>query len=132
MGVGSLVATTAALVAEYAPRAKNTINAITNGGIPLGSLLSALLAILLMDKIGWRGMFWIGALPLVTAAAGLVQDARSRLPGWRARRMDEARALSERTGVPVPEAPTQSHAAGRGRQDRLRRPVRPTTTCSRP
>jgi hypothetical protein len=32
----------------------------------VGSLLAALLAILLLDQIGWRGMFWIGALPLVT------------------------------------------------------------------
>ena len=115
LGVGSLVATTAALVAEYAPKGKkNMINAITNGGIPLGSLLSALLAILLMDKIGWRGMFWIGALPLVT----LLPLAYFKMPesvAWLAARgrMDEARALSERTGVPIPEAParTTSQAA---------------------
>ncbi len=105
MGVGSLVATTAALVAEYAPKGKkNLINAITNGGIPLGSLLSALIAILLMDKIGWRGMFWIGALPLVT----LLPLAYFKMPesiAWLAARgrMDEARAMSERTGVPMPE-----------------------------
>lgn len=105
MGVGSLVATTAALVAEYAPKGKkNMINAITNGGIPLGSLLSALLAILLMDKIGWRGMFWIGALPLVT----LLPLAYFKMPesvAWLAARgrLDEARALSERTGMPMPE-----------------------------
>lgn len=67
LGVGALVATTAALVAEYAPKdRKNLCNAISNGGIPLGSLLSALLAILLLEHIGWRGMFWIGALPIVT------------------------------------------------------------------
>lgn len=105
LGVGSLVATTAALVAEYAPKGKkNMINAITNGGIPLGSLLSALLAILLMDKIGWRGMFWIGALPLIT----LLPLAYFKMPesiAWLAARgrMDEARALSERTGVPIPK-----------------------------
>ena len=105
MGVGSLVATTAALVAEYAPKGKkNMINAITNGGIPLGSLLSALLAILLMEHIGWRGMFWIGALPLVT----LLPLAYFKMPesvAWLAARgrMDEARAMSERTGVPIPE-----------------------------
>lgn len=105
LGVGSLVATTAALVAEYAPKGKkNMINAITNGGIPLGSLLSALLAILLMDKIGWRGMFWIGALPLVT----LLPLAYFKMPesiAWLAARgrIEEARALSERTGVPIPE-----------------------------
>ncbi len=110
LGVGSLVATTAALVAEYAPKGKkNMINAITNGGIPLGSLLSALVAILLMDKIGWRGMFWIGALPLVT----LLPLAWFKMPesiAWLAARgrLDEARALSERTGVPMPELASAS------------------------
>ncbi len=111
LGVGSLVATTAALVAEYAPKGKkNMINAITNGGIPLGSLLSALLAILLMDKIGWRGMFWIGALPLVT----LLPLAYFKMPesvAWLAARgrLDEARALSARTGVPMPEVAATSN-----------------------
>src|SRR5215470_4996006 len=67
LGIGALLATTAALVAEYAPKGrKNMINAITNGGIPLGSLLAALLAIVLMPHIGWRGLFGIGALPAVT------------------------------------------------------------------
>ena len=105
LGIGSLVATTAALVAEYAPAGrKNLINAITNGGIPLGSLLAALLAILLMQHIGWRGMFWIGALPIVT----LLPLAYFKMPesvAWLASRgrMDEARRMSERTGVPMPE-----------------------------
>src|SRR5690349_16877845 len=105
LGIGSLVATTAALVAEYAPKGrKNTSNAITNGGIPLGSLLAALLAIALMQHIGWRGMFWIGALPIVT----LLPLAYFKMPesvAWLASRgrMDEARAMSERTGVAMPE-----------------------------
>jgi AAHS family benzoate transporter-like MFS transporter len=114
LGIGSLVATTAALVAEYAPQGrKNMINAITNGGIPLGSLLAALLAILLMQHIGWRGMFWIGALPAVT----LLPLAYFKMPesvAWLAARgrMDEARAMSARTGVAIPEAaPVQAASA---------------------
>lgn len=105
VGVGALLATTAALVAEFAPKGKkNQINAITNGGIPLGSLLAALLAILLMEHIGWRGLFWIGALPIVT----LLPLAYFKMPEsvvWLAARgrMEEARAMSERTGVPIPE-----------------------------
>src|SRR4028118_2062937 len=67
IGVGALVATTGALVAEFAPAGRrNLANAITYSGVPLGSLLAALLAILLLEQIGWRGMFLIGALPLVT------------------------------------------------------------------
>ena len=104
LGIGSLVATTAALVAEYAPRdKKNLFIAISNGGIPLGSMLSAVLAMLLMQHIGWRGMFWIGALPIVT----LLPLAYFKMPesvAWLVARgrLDEARALSERTGVPMP------------------------------
>jgi len=107
LGIGSLVATTAALVSEYAPKdKKNLYIAISNGGIPLGSMLSAVLAIVLMEHIGWRGMFWIGALPMVT----LLPLAYFKMPesvAWLASRgrMAEARALSERTGVAVPKAP---------------------------
>jgi AAHS family benzoate transporter-like MFS transporter len=97
-------------VAEYAPKGKkNLINAITNGGIPLGSLLAALLAallaIVLMLHIGWRGLFAIGALPIIT----LLPLAYFKMPesvAWLASRgrLDEARALSERTGVALPDA----------------------------
>jgi len=106
LGVGALVATTGALVSEYAPKGKkNLCNAITYSGVPLGSLLAALLAILLLQSIGWRGMFLIGALPLVT----LLPLAYFKMPesvAWLASRgrLDEARAISARTGVEIPEA----------------------------
>ena len=67
LGVGALVATTGAIVSEFAPPGKkNLCNAIVYCGVPFGSLMAALLAILLLAGIGWRGMFWIGALPIVT------------------------------------------------------------------
>jgi AAHS family benzoate transporter-like MFS transporter len=106
IGVGALVGTTGALVAEFAPAGKkNLCNAITYSGVPLGSLLAALLAILLLASIGWRGMFWIGALPLFTLlplAFFMMPDS----PAWLASRgrMDEAIALAERTGMPTPTA----------------------------
>jgi MFS transporter, AAHS family, benzoate transport protein len=104
LGVGALVATTGALVAEYAPPGrKNLCNAIVYSGVPLGSLLAAGLAILLLSIIGWRGMFMIGALPLIT----LLPLAYFRMPesvAWLASRgrLDEARAISLRTGVELP------------------------------
>jgi AAHS family benzoate transporter-like MFS transporter len=106
LGVGALVATTAALVSEYAPKGKkNLINAITYGGVPMGSLLAALLAMFLLPSIGWRGLFWVGALPMVT----LLPLAYFKMPesvAWLASRgrLEEARALSERTGVEIPTA----------------------------
>jgi AAHS family benzoate transporter-like MFS transporter len=105
LGVGTLMATTGALVSEYAPKGKkNLCNAITYSGVPLGSLLAAALAIVLMQSIGWRGMFLIGALPLVT----LLPLAYFKMPesvAWLAARgrLDEARAVSARTGVEIPE-----------------------------
>jgi AAHS family benzoate transporter-like MFS transporter len=105
LGVGALVATTGALVSEYAPKGrKNLCIAITYSGVPLGSLLAALLAIILLQEVGWRGMFRIGALPLVT----LLPLAYFKMPesvAWLAARgrLDEARATSQRTGVEVPE-----------------------------
>jgi len=104
LGVGALVATTGALVAEYAPKGKkNLCNAIVYSGVPLGSLFAAGLAIILLPIIGWRGMFLIGALPVLT----LLPLAYFRMPesvAWLASRgrLEEARAISSRTGVDVP------------------------------
>ncbi len=77
LGIGALVATTAAVVSEFAPRGrKNLANAVVYSGVPLGSTLSALAAIVLLEPMGWRGLFWLGALPLVT----LLPVAWFRLP----------------------------------------------------
>jgi MFS transporter, AAHS family, benzoate transport protein len=115
LGVGALVATTGALVAEIAPPGrKNLCNAITYSGVPAGSLLAALAAILLEESIGWRGMFFIGALPIIT----LLPLAYLKMPesvSWLVARgqVDKARAISERTGVPMPEAPTDAQRAAK-------------------
>ena len=78
LGIGALIATTATLVTEIAPPGKkNLCSAITYSGVPLGSLLGALLAILFLDSIGWRGLFMIGALPILTLLPlALREDAR--------------------------------------------------------
>lgn len=106
LGVGVLLATTAALVSEFAPKGrKNLCNAITYSGVPLGSLLAAALAILLLGHLSWRGMFLIGALPLVT----LLPLAWWKMPEsvvWLVSRgrLDEARRIAEETGVEMPVA----------------------------
>jgi AAHS family benzoate transporter-like MFS transporter len=105
IGVGALVGTTGALVAEFAPPGKkNLCNAITYSGVPFGSLLAALLGILLQESIGWRGLFLIGALPLVT----LLPLAYFKMPesvGWLVSRgrIAQAQQISARTGMPMPD-----------------------------
>jgi AAHS family benzoate transporter-like MFS transporter len=121
IGVGALVGTTGAIVAEFAPPGKkNLCNAITYSGVPFGSLLAALLGILLLGAIGWRGMFWIGAIPLVT----LLPLAYFKMPesvAWLVSRgrIAEAREVSARTGMPLPEelppAPAADERAASGK-----------------
>ena len=108
VGVGALVACTGAIVAEFAPPGKkNTATAITYAGVPIGSLLAALLAMALKnDTSDWRMLFMIGALPLVT----LLPLAFFKMPesiAWLASRgkMEQAQKLSEKTGVPIPALP---------------------------
>lgn len=105
IGVGGLVATAGAVVAEFAPAGKrNLFNAVVYCGVPAGGVLASLLAIALRDTIGWRGLFWIGALPLVILLPlALVKLPES--PQWlllTRGRTDEARAVSEKFGVPLP------------------------------
>ncbi|OUC80117.1 MFS transporter [Gordonia lacunae] len=103
IGIGGLVATAGAMVAEFAPSSKrNLFNAVVYSGVPAGGVLAAILAMLLAEHIGWRGLFWIGALPLVT----LLPIAWLRMPEspqWLAARgrIDAAREISDRTGIPV-------------------------------
>ena len=118
LGVGALVATTGAIVSEFAPPGKkNLCNAIVYCGVPFGSLLSALLAIILLAGLGWRGMFWIGALPIITLLP-LAYFKMPESPTWLLSRgrIEEARALSERTGVPLDEAPPVAGPVGAKRE----------------
>ncbi|MEE2058362.1 MFS transporter [Rhodococcus artemisiae] len=104
IGLGGLLATAGAVVAEFAPASKkNVYNAIVYCGVPFGGVVAALLAMLLRDSIGWRGLFWIGALPLIILLP-LVAWKIPESPRWLVSRgrADEARAIATATGIPSP------------------------------
>ena len=67
-------------------------------------------------------MFWIGALPIVTLLP-LAFFKMPESPAWLARPgpVDEARAMSERTGVPLAEAAAGRAGRRQARADGLRR-----------
>ena len=113
LGIGALIATGATLVTEIAPPGKkNLCSAITYSVLPLGSLLGALLAILFLGAIGWRGLFMIGALPIFTLLPLALLKMPESVPWLVARgQIDKARAVSERTGVPMPESVPESQKA---------------------
>lgn len=112
LGIGAIAGTTGALVSEFAPPGrKNLYNAISYAGVPIGSMLAALLAIWLADAVGWTGLFRIGALPLVT----LLPLAYLKMPesvSWLVSRgrIEQARVISAKTGMPL-TAETASTAA---------------------
>ncbi|PXY22854.1 MFS transporter [Prauserella muralis] len=114
IGVGALVATVGALVAEFAPPGqRNRLNAMVYSGVPAGGVLAAVLAIVLADAIGWRGLFWIGALPIVLVLPLAVMKLPES-PRWLASRgrLEQARALAERTGVPLAAEPPVTGRVG--------------------
>ncbi|MFF8847926.1 MFS transporter [Streptomyces sp. NPDC015127] len=113
IGVGALVATVGALIAEFAPpHRRNVYNAIVYSGVPAGGVLAALLALLASDGGDWRVLFLFGAAPLVV----LLPVTLLRLPEspkWLQARGHTVRArqVSERTGVPLPgTAPSEAAA----------------------
>ncbi|GAB2842699.1 hypothetical protein GCM10027074_06480 [Streptomyces deserti] len=130
IGVGALVATVGALVAEFAPPdRRNFYNAIVYSGVPAGGVLAALLALLTADAIGWRGLFLVGALPIL-----LLPVAMLRLPSrpsgcWpTAGRNAHARPCPPPGSPPNP--PTRHGARARRRSASWR--SRPAATRSPP
>ncbi|WP_191244615.1 MFS transporter [Amycolatopsis deserti] len=114
IGVGALVATVGALVAEFAPAGRrNRLNAIVYSGVPAGGVLASLLALVLADAVGWRGLFWVGALPIVLVLPLAIVKLPESAKWLAARGRDaEARAVSERTGVPLVAEPPVTDRVG--------------------
>ncbi|MFD6517910.1 MFS transporter [Rhodococcus sp. NPDC060176] len=77
LGFGGVLPTAIALTMEWAPpRRKNLSNALVQCGFPAGGILAAFAAIAFLEDFGFRALFLLGALPLVT----IVPLAIWRLP----------------------------------------------------
>ncbi len=67
LGLGGVMPTTVALTVEWAPKDRQHLfNALMFSGYSVGGVLAALLAIWLLPDYGFRTLFALGALPLVT------------------------------------------------------------------
>ncbi|WP_312979637.1 aromatic acid/H+ symport family MFS transporter [Corynebacterium sp.] len=114
IGVGMIVATGGAIVAEFAPAdRRNLFNAITYSGIPAGGFMASVLAMVFLSDIGWRGMFFIGAAPLLFLVP-MIWFWLPESPRWLSLvgRQNQAERLCEQYGLP-PEQFAQENVAKR-------------------
>lgn len=114
IGVGALVATVGALVAEFAePHQRNRLNAIVYSGVPAGGVLAAVNALIFDDNDGWRVLFAFGALPLIV----LVPLAIWKLPEsplWLVARGHHSRAaeVARHTGITIGDTESEDSKMG--------------------
>lgn len=109
LGLGGVMPTAVALTAEYSdPGRRSFNNALMFSGYAVGGILAAVLAMALLPVYGFRFMFGMGALPLLTLPL-LVRYLPESLVFLVAKgRHDEAARTAARLGVPVPSAPDLS------------------------
>ncbi|MGI5287803.1 MFS transporter [Nonomuraea polychroma] len=110
IGLGGVVPTAIALTMEYAhPRHRSTTNAFMFSGYSIGGILASLTAIAVIPALGWRAMFWIGAvlggLLLPVAWRMLPESANYLLLRGR---NAEAAELAARYGVTLEETPARA------------------------
>jgi AAHS family benzoate transporter-like MFS transporter len=67
IGLGGTIPNIVALINDMAPRARrNIMTTIMLGCYSLGALLSAVVALLVLSRLGWEATFFIAGLPLLT------------------------------------------------------------------
>lgn len=102
-GLGALLATLGALVAEFAPiDKKNFFNALVYSGIPAGGVLASVTALAFLGILDWRGLFLLGATPILYLLP-LAWFKLPESPKWLEAkgRHAEAEKVAALTGVPL-------------------------------
>ncbi|MCS5480693.1 aromatic acid/H+ symport family MFS transporter [Corynebacterium sp. YIM 101645] len=104
LGLGGVIPTAIAVTVEFSrPERRNFNNAAMFSGYAVGGILAALLAMLLLDLIGFRGMLAIGALPIVTVLPRIYFFMPESPAFLRARgRTEEADHISNTYGLQIP------------------------------
>jgi AAHS family benzoate transporter-like MFS transporter len=114
LGLGGVIPSAVALTVEYAPAGrKQFYNAAMFLGYSVGGVLAAVCAIALVADQGWRVMFWIGALPLVTVlplAYAFLPESAGFLLGRG--RTAEAQRLADRYGLDLDAVRAEQAVAG--------------------
>lgn len=66
MGMGGLMPVVISFMSEYSPKKNRAMTvAAMYCGYSIGAIIASVTAIYLLESLGWRFMYWLGALPLV-------------------------------------------------------------------
>jgi MFS transporter, AAHS family, 4-hydroxybenzoate transporter len=116
VGLGGAMPNAAALAAEYVPlRQRPFAVTLAIVCVPLGATLAGIAAIAALPAVGWRGLFVIGGVVPIVAAAVLVR-LLPESPRFLARhpsRFAELATLLRRMGHAIPEGATFTDATER-------------------
>lgn len=104
LGLGGLLPTAIALVAEYAPAGRrNLLIAVLMTAHHAGGIAASTLGIWLLEDFGWRTVFLIGVIPLVIAVPLVARYMPESVAFLLTKgRYKDALRVSERYGIELP------------------------------
>ncbi|UPZ27557.1 aromatic acid/H+ symport family MFS transporter [Streptomyces sp. LRE541] len=103
IGLGGLLPTAISMVSDYAPRGRAALTiGLLMTAHHAGGILSAYVALWIVEPLGWRAAFWVCVVPLlfVPVLAKFMPESLSFLVAKS--RTEEARALAGRFEVELP------------------------------
>ncbi|MGW3865154.1 MFS transporter [Streptomyces sp. NPDC005047] len=113
VGLGGLLPTAISMVSDYAPRGRGAlVIGLLMTAHHAGGILSAYVALWIVEPLGWRAAFWVCVIPLLFVPVLLryLPESLSFLVAQG--RTDRARELAARYAVELPAAPAAT-ATGR-------------------
>ncbi|MEU9066607.1 aromatic acid/H+ symport family MFS transporter [Streptomyces sp. NPDC048306] len=114
VGLGGLLPTAISIVSDYAPRGRAAITiGLLMTAHHAGGILSAYVALWIVEPLGWRSAFWVCVMPLLFVPV-LLRFLPESLGFLVAQgRTEEARTLAGRYDVELPAAPADRPAGAR-------------------
>ena len=103
IGLGTVMPVVTVLTLEYAPAKRRSFTTIIMySGYQLGGVLAALLGMSLIPSMGWRAMFWIGAIPLLLVVPLAIRLLPESIAFLMAKgRKKEVETIAERFQIPM-------------------------------
>ncbi|MFD8537441.1 MFS transporter [Streptomyces rubrogriseus] len=114
VGLGGLLPTAISMVSDYAPRGRAAITiGLLMTAHHAGGILSAYVALWIVEPLGWRSAFWVCVVPLlfVPVLLKFLPESLSFLVAHG--RTEEARTLAGRYDAELPAAPADRPATAR-------------------